>query len=283
MKANSYGKSRVRVTKVTRKPGLHQVRQMEVQAILHGAFEATYITGDNSSVVATDSIKNTVYAIASDADIDSVEQFGVRLASHFVTKYAHVSRATIDISEDLWDRIPTPSGPHPTAFVSRGGEKRTARVTLQRGGAPVVEGGIINLSVLRTAGSEFSNFVTDEFRLLADTKDRIFATVVTATWKYNSQTADFNANYRRIRDALLTIFSNHHSLSVQQTMHEIGLNAIRQCPEVEEISMLMPNKHHIPFDLSRLGNRHNKNEIFVATDEPHGTILETVCRARSKM
>ena len=283
MKANSYGKSRVRVTKVTRKPGVHQVRQMEVQAILHGAFEGTYITGDNSSVVATDSIKNTVYAVASDADIDSVEQFGVRLASHFVNKYAHVSRATIDISEELWDRIATPSGPHPTAFVSRGGERRTARVTLQRGAAPMIEGGIVNLSVLRTAGSEFSDFVTDEFRLLANSKDRIFATVVTSTWAYNTQTADFNATYRRIRDATLSIFGNHHSLSVQHTMHEVGVNAIRQCPEIEEIRMVMPNKHHIPFDLSRLGNRQNKNEIFVAVDEPQGMILETVGRARSKM
>lgn len=282
MKSNAYGKGGVRVTKVTRGKDRHTVTQLLCNVRLEGDFTETYLTGDNSKVIATDSIKNTVYALASEHPVDSIESFGIYVVNHFVQRYAQVRAARIEIIQDLWDRAATATGPHATAFVNRGGEKRVTTVELRRGGSPTIESGINGLSVLRTAGSEFANFVTDEFRTLPDTHDRIFATVVTARWRFNNSNAKFDTAYNNTRDAIVNVFANHHSLSVQQTMHVMGEMALRLSPDIEEINLVLPNKHHIPFDLSKL-RRANKNEIFVATDDPHGLIEETVTRARSRL
>jgi urate oxidase len=281
MKSNSYGKGIVRMTRLTRGTE-HKVFQVLCNVELEGDFEDSYTKGDNSKVVATDSMKNTIYALGADQDDNSAEDFGIRVCKHFISRYSHISKATIEIFQDLWDRVPTPSGPHPSAFSNRGNEKRYVKVSQSRGKTPTVQGGVVGLSVFRSAGSEFAKFVTDEFRTLPDTHDRIFATVVQAIWTYNALNIDFNATYRKMRSAMISVFADHHSLGVQHTMHEMGVAALKQCPEVEELSFVLPNKHHIPFDVSRLGGRKNRNEIFVATDEPHGQIKETIGRARSR-
>jgi urate oxidase len=47
---------------------------------------------------------------------------------------------------------------------------------------------------------------------------------------------------------------------------------------IDEMTMVMPNKHNLLVDLSRF-NQTNPNHIFVPTDEPHGTIEATIRRA----
>jgi urate oxidase len=271
--ANSYGKSDVRVTKVIRRADRHDLVELSVDVALEGDFDATYLTGDNSAVVATDSMKNTVYALARDHALESIESFGIDLARHFVSQYAQVRAARVEVRQHLWARI----GAHPHAFASAGNELRTCAVAASRS-STIVTAGLRDLLLLKTTDSAFAGFVRDEFTTLKETADRIFATSVTAAWRYASPDVDFNAAHASVRAALLETFASHVSLSVQQTLYAMGEAALAKCSQIGDIEITMPNKHRLLVNLAPLG-RANDNEVFVWTDEPYGNIYGRIERS----
>ncbi len=274
----SYGKSRVRLTKVTRHADRHDLREISVDITLEGDFEASYLAGDNRSVVPTDTMKNTVYGIAARHPLDAPESFGLALVEHFLTRHAHVSAATVAIEETPWRRIEGPDGTaHPHAFIAAGTARRTCHVRGDRG-IPCVEAGISGLTVVKTTDSAFRNFVRDEFTVLPDVDDRIFGTAVEARWRYRSgSTPDWNAVWSTACRTMVDVFAGHRSLAVQQTLHEMGQAVFAGCGDVEEISLEMPNQHRIPMDLAPFGLP-NTNSIFVTTSEPYGLIRATLQR-----
>ena len=267
---NAYGKSKVRLTRVTRHADRHDLKELSVAIQLEGDFARSYLDGDNSKVVATDSMKNTVYVLAKTLGVADVESFGLALARHFLQEYPQVTRAAIELDEQLWQRI------HPNAFVGGGGETRTCLVTGTRNGCRV-ESGLAGWLVLKTADSGFAGFVRDRYTTLPETTDRLFATMVTAAWLYTSASADWDASHRLIRGTLLDVFATHKSLGVQQTLYAMGEAALEACPHIEQIRLEMPNKHRILVNLQPFG-LDNKNEVFVATDEPFGLISGTVAQ-----
>jgi urate oxidase len=272
---NRYGKSRVRLVKVRRTGSRHDVVDLTVNVQLEGAFEAVFTEGDNTSCLATDTMKNTVYALARHDPLEHVEAFALRLADHFIAQPA-VASARISVAEDKWAHLAAGRDPDPHAFVKSGGEQWTAEVTRDRGGAQV-ESGLTNLVVMKTAGSAFSGFPRDQYTTLPETEDRILATSITASWRYREGTSAFGAR-DTIRDGLLAAFAAHRSRSVQHTLHAMGEAALAACADVTEITLALPNRHHLLVDLSPFG-LDNPNEIFVATDQPFGLIEATVKRA----
>lgn len=276
---NAYGKSNVRLTKVTRHPdGRHDLLEVSVDVELHGAFDASYTRGDNSAVVATDTMKNTVYALAKQHTFASIEQFGQLLASHFVANNKHVARATVSLSETPFQRIAVDGKPHPHAFAGGGSERRTATVVVTRE-STTISSGVDGLLVLKTTASAFKGFARDRYTTLKETDDRIFATILQMTWTYGGAApcADYNAAHARARDAALRVFATNFSDAVQQTLYQMGEAVLNVLPEAAEVALTMPNKHRLlanlaPFDLA------NDNEIFVTTDEPFGLIRGTVKR-----
>lgn len=281
--SQSYGKSRVRLTKVTRHPDRHDLAELAVDILLEGAFEPSYTSGDNTAVIATDTMKNTVYALAASHPLDSPESFAAALADHFVTGKEQVTAATVEIEEAAWERIVDRSGsPHRHAFVAAGGGRRTCRVR-QDQATVVVEAGIAGLAVVKTTDSAFRDFHRDGFTTLADTDDRIFGTVIEARWRYEPGLAgglpasDFNAAYAAVRGQLVEVFAHHKSLAVQQTLYEMAIAALAAAPMVIEIELEMPNQHRVPIDLTPFGLA-NENAIFVTTSEPYGLIRATVRR-----
>jgi urate oxidase len=273
---NSYGKSGIRLTKVVRTPQRHELFEMSVDIRLQGDFAASYERGDNRKIIATDSMKNTVYVLAKENSFDSIEQFALLLSGHFVSTYSQVSSARVDIAQTKWDRIALEEKAHPHAFVAGGSELRTASVS-KSGDKLVVGGGISNLQVLKTTDSEFTDFVTDRYRTLKDARDRIFATAIDANWTYKGAAEDFDGALGSIREALLKTFAGHHSLAVQQTLLKMGEAALAACASISQIELKMPNQHRIPFDPRPFGLENN-NEIFVPTDEPFGVITGLVKR-----
>jgi urate oxidase len=273
---NAYGKSGVRLTKVTRHADRQELKELTVNVQLEGDFASSYTEGDNSKVVATDSMKNTVYVLAADHPLTDVESFGQTMAKHFVEKYSQVTSSSVHIVEHLWQRIDCGGKPHPHSFVSAGNEKRTCTVHASKEKL-VIESGIENLVVLKTTDSKFSNFVRDEYTTLPDAEDRIFATTIDMVWTYSKPPATFNKTYETVRKTVLEVFANHLSLAVQQTLNEMGEAALKAVPEIEELTITMPNQHRIAFNLAPLGKQ-NKNEIFYATDEPFGLITGTLKR-----
>jgi urate oxidase len=271
---NRYGKSRVRLVKVRRSVNPHELVDLTIDVQLEGRFEMVYTDGNNAACLATDTMKNTVYALARQDPIESVEAFALRLASHFAAKPG-VILARINAAEHRWDRLAAGGRPHPHAFVQPGAEQWTAAVTNDASGPRVVSG-LTNLVVLKTTDSAFAGFPRDEYTTLPETEDRILATSLTAAWVYRPGTTNFGAR-STIRQAMVETFAAHRSQSVQHTLYAMGEAALGACDDVVEITLSMPNRHHLLVDLAPFG-LDNPNEIFVATDQPYGLIEATIRR-----
>jgi len=275
--SNSYGKSAVRLTKVKRLPDRHELVELEVSVELTGDFADSYLTGDNRLIVATDTMKNTVYALAAQHPIDAIEEFGQALASHFLANNPHVATATIGLAQTAWRRYAEGEKEHPHTFIGAGDHRRTARIVHTRGGTQTFAG-VADLLLLKTTDSAFKGFLRDAYTTLRETDDRIFATRLTAEWAYASGRHDYNALYDAALAAMINTFAHHMSLAVQQTMYVMGERAMEVVPAITSIDLEMPNQHRIPFNLEPLGLP-NRNEIFVTTSEPYGLIKAGLTRA----
>jgi urate oxidase len=278
---NTYGKSRVRLVKVTRRPDRHDVADLTVDVALEGDFTAAHVAGDNSGLLATDTMRNTVYALAQGHDdVDDIERFGLRLVEHFLAAGPRVTGARVRLAAHPWSRLTGAGGaPHPHAFRRGDGGDRVATVAGDAAGVSV-EAGIDGLVVLKTTGSGWEGFHRDGYTTLPETDDRIMATEVTARWTYRAPLSDvdFTTSWDAVRAIVLETFGDHYSPSVQFTLHRMGDAVLEGRPEVERISLSLPNKHHLLYDLSRFGLE-NDHEIFHATEEPYGLIEGTVERA----
>ena len=272
-----YGKSRVRVLKVFRAGAQHSVKELEVSVRLSGDFESSYTAGDNSRVILTDTMKNTVNVLAKDALGPETERFGVTLARHFLERYEQVRHVSIKIWERCWDRLNIAGAPHPHSFQQAQQARGTVRVTASAENVEVCSG-IEDLLILKSTGSSFKDYPKDEFTTLPETDDRIFATSLAATWKWASEPSAYPAANDAILAAMLATFALQHSPSVQTSLFQMGAAALGACAEIGQIHLAMPNKHYLPMDLSRFG-RENRNEIFLPTDEPSGQIEATLSRA----
>jgi urate oxidase len=276
--ANSYGKSEVRLVTVRRgadpaQP--HELRDVTLAIRLEGDFAAAYTQGDNSGVVATDTMKNTVYALAAEHPFDDIEDFGLALTDHLLQADPHVASARVELAEHLWERIEAAGAPHPHAFRRAGTERRTAVVTRCADTVRVLAG-IEDLVVMKTAKSAFEGFPRDRYTTLKETSDRLMATAVRATWRYSRPYVPFGHLWSEVRRILLETFADHDSRSVQHTLYAMG-EAVLETVDVEEIHLALPNRHHLPVDLTPFGLE-NRNEIFVATTEPYGLIEATLRR-----
>ena len=263
--------------KIARHGARHEIQNLTINIALEGDFDAIHIDGDNSMCLPTDTMKNTVYALAGQTlEIEALEVFGRRLAKHFLAANIQVSRVVIDISETGWKRMKFEDTEHTHSFVKGSGEMRTAKIRANREGV-IVESGVEDLIVLKTTGSGFAGYLKDEYTTLAETTDRIFSTAITAAWRYADAEAATDKMFDAIRQTILKVFSDHNSLSVQHTLYAIGGAILSDFAEIEEIAFSLPNIHCLPVDISKFGFE-NDNRIFVPTDEPHGLIEARLTR-----
>jgi urate oxidase len=260
---------------VHRHPDRHELKDVTVAIRFEGDFLAAYTDGDNQGVLPTDTMKNTVYALAAEHPFDDIEDFGLAFSDHFLSRNPRATRVGIELTEHLWEPIPVGDATHPHAFRQAGSERRTAEVTRDRQGVRVLAG-IEDLVVMKTAKSGFEGFPRDSYTTLKETSDRILATAVRATWRYSLPDIAFGILWHEVRRVLLETFAEHDSRSVQHTLYAMG-EAVVKSLDVEEIHLVMPNRHHLPVDLTPFGLE-NCNEIFVAPTEPYGLIEGTVRR-----
>jgi urate oxidase len=275
-----YGKARVRVLKVTRRGAKHSVKELEVAVALQGDFEASYTRADNRRVVATDSIKNTVNALAKKKLGAGNEEFGIVLGEHFLATYPQVSRVEITLRERCWERMVVNGRPHAHSFQEKGGARPLATVTATRRGNQIeaeVVSGVEDLLILKSTGSGFEKFLRDEFTTLPETKDRILATKLKAAWTYRTKPKRYAATNEKILSAMLATFARNYSPSVQATLFQMGEAALKAAREISKIHLEMPNQHCLLINLAPFGLE-NRNELFVPTDEPHGQIEGTITR-----
>jgi urate oxidase len=274
--SHHYGKARVRVLKVTRHGERHELKEVDVSVMLEGDFESSYTGGDNSLVVPTDTMKNTVQALAKDNLGEDIERFGLFLGRHFLAKYPQVTRATVRLAEHLWQRMTVDGQPHAHSFAEAGRARPFAEVTSARDGASV-ESGIEDQLILKSTGSGFLGFPKDEFTTLPETRDRILATNLRAAWQFSGEPTAYRAANERALAAMLQVFATRYSPSVQTTLFEMAQAALEAVPQIDRVRLTMPNQHCLLVNLAPFGLE-NANEIFVPTDEPHGQIEATVTR-----
>jgi urate oxidase len=271
---NNYGKARVRVLRVARQQGRHDIREMTVQVSFEGDFEAAHTKGDNRKILPTDTMKNTVYALARQHPVETIEEFGLHLIEHFLTYNPQVSRVRIESKENLWARLPLGEKPHASAFVRASDEKRTAVLSGTREGTKI-RAGIEDLIVLKTTNSAFDNFLRDPYTTLKDDRNRILSTVIRAHWLYPGEELEFGPVWHGVRQMLLETFAEHKSESLQHTLYAMGEAVLNNFENVREIHLSLPNKHFNLVDLGPLG-MDNPGEVYLPTDEPHGLIEATL-------
>ena len=272
----SYGKSCVRLSHLTREGDQHHFVQLTAEVLLDGDFDAAYSEGNNANVVPTDTMKNTVYAIAKLHGVKDIESFAIALAQRFVNNFEHVARADVAITQQLWERIDLDGSAHGHAFIGGGKEENTCHAVASDQLIDL-SSGVSGIQILKTTESGFSGFLKDEYTSLEETQDRIFATTITAEWACNQIEHDWTATRTTIRNLMLDVFCHNYSPSVQKTLYEMAESVLNACPEIDMISLNMPNQHHLLADIGKL-NLENENEVFVPTGEPFGVISATVSR-----
>jgi urate oxidase len=274
--ADQYGKAENRLVRIYRDTPRHEIRDVTVSTALRGDFAAAYLHGDQSKVLPTDTQKNTVYAFAKEHGLHAIEEYALTLARHFVDDLEPVHGARIAVDEFAWDRVPVGPEGHDHTWVRRGQDVRTTVVDVSGTGTEVVSG-LRDLVLLKSTGSEFAGFLKDGYTTLPETNDRIMSTALVAQWRYTQTDVDWDKVWADVRRIMLEQFATVHSLALQQTLWEMGKAVLEAHPEIGEINLQAPNKHHFVVDLSPFGLE-NPNEVFYAADRPFGLIEAKVTR-----
>ncbi|MFG2981678.1 factor-independent urate hydroxylase [Streptomyces sp. NPDC048258] len=286
---NQYGKAENRVVKITRDGDTHHIKDLNVSVALSGDMDDVHYSGSNANVLPTDTTKNTVYAFAKEYGIESAEQFGIHLARWFVNSQEPIQKARIRIEEYAWDRIATSdanskfigSDEVNHSFVRQGAETRVTQITYDGQNWEVVSG-LKDLVVMNSTNSEFWGYVKDKYTTLKEAYDRILATQVSARWRFNwsddeQRMPNWEKSYAETRKHMLQAFAETYSLSLQQTLYQMGSRIINHRSEIDEVRFSLPNKHHFLVDLEPFGLK-NDNEVYFAADRPYGLIEATVLR-----
>jgi urate oxidase len=311
--ANSYQQDNVRLYKVHRdeKTGVHTVNETTVCVLLEGDIDVSYVPpptsklpphhgtnkklhsytkADNSVIVATDSIKNTIYLLAKQNPVTPPELFGSILATHFPAKYSHIHGAHVKIVTHRWTRMTVDNKPHPHSFYRDGTETRNVEVHYHRDAGITVRSAIQGLTVLKSTGSAFHGFVRDEYTTLGETWDRILSTDVDAIWEWanfkdleavRKAVPAFDKAWEDARNITLETFAKDYSASVQATMYKMSEQILAAVPLVEHVTYSLPNKHYfeIPMEWHKgLKNTGKDAEVYAPQSGPNGLINCTVSR-----
>ncbi|XLS82290.1 hypothetical protein HN51_048121 [Arachis hypogaea] len=311
-----HGKERVRVARVWKtKEGKHYVVEWRVGISLLSDCVNSYLRDDNSDIVATDTMKNTVYAKAKEcSEILSVENFAIELAKHFISFYRQVTTAIVNIVEKPWERIIADGQPHMHGF-KLGSERHTVEAIVKKSGALQLTSGVEGLSVLKTTKlsmlyrnlyfdfdiifpSGFEGFIRDKYTALPETRERMLATEVTGLWRYSYESLSsvpqkplyFVERYDDVKRVLLETFFGPpnvgvYSPSVQNTLYQMARATLNRFPDIDSVQLKMPNIHFLPVNISNTGGQIVKfnDDVYLPTDEPHGSIQATLSRFWSKM
>jgi urate oxidase len=274
--SKTYGKSGVRVMRVSRAGARQEVRELTVQAMLEGDFDRAFTHADNSTSLCTDTMKNVVNIVAREELTAGPEDFGVAVAKRLLERYHSVEKATVTAHETVWRRLEIDGAEHPHAFTLDANGKPFARVVMT-GSATSVESGQSGFTFLKSTQSGWASYIKEPYTTLAETDDRIAATAMEATWRWSAAPAGYATANKRILDAMLKVFAATYSHSVQDSLYRMGMAALEAVPEIAGITLACPNKHYLLANLAPFG-MDNPNHVFVATDEPHGQIECTVGR-----
>ncbi|KAJ8408496.1 hypothetical protein AAFF_G00259100 [Aldrovandia affinis] len=278
-----YGKNIVKVLHIRREGTHHYIIELKADVQLTLKTRKDYLNGDNSDIIPTDTIKNTVHGLAKLKGVSTIEQFALDICEHFLTSFKHVTRAKVNIEEAPWRRLEKNGVEHSHAFIYSPESWRFCDVEQHLDEIPVIHAGIRDIKVLKTTQSGFENFFVDKFTTLKEAKDRCFCTSVYARWRYNThKDVPFDSAWKTVRNTIVEKFAGpydrgEYSPSVQKTLYDTQVLVLSRVPQVEEIEIIMPNQHYFTIDMTKIGLT-NKDEVLLPLDSPSGNITGTVRR-----
>ena len=278
--ANRYGKAEVRLVHVARGAGAggqDLIRDWNISSSLSGDLAGSHLTGSNEHVYATDSQKNKAYALARELGARRAAG-GVRDGARLVLRLLPGADQPgpdrdrrVRLDADRRHRVLLRPLRRPGADHRRCTSTTTAGVS--------VVSGLKDLTVMNTTASEFWGYPKDGYTTLPETKDRILATSVNASWRFAPAAVaaglDWDAAFATAKATILATFAGTYSYSLQQMLFAIGGELIEAVPGVCEVRLALPNKHHYIVDLSPFGLE-NDREVYLAGDRPYGLIEGTV-------
>ncbi len=273
---NSYGETRVRLLRVVRQEGRHDVKEVTLGINFVGGFEAAHTKGDNRQILPADTMKNTVYALARQYPVEAIEEFCSHLMEHFLTYNPQVTRVRLEAAENIWARIPHGGKPHATAFTRSSAERRTAMLAGSREGV-TVRAGIEDLVVLKTTKSGFEGFLRDPYTTAKDDHDQILSTSIRADWLYDGSEIEYGPVWHGVRQTLVETFAEHDSRSLQHALYAMGEAVLANFDPIREIHLALSHRHYNLADLTAFG-MDNPSEVFLPMDDPHAVTEATLRR-----
>ncbi len=277
---NSYGKSAVRLAKVTRYADGHDFKEIHANIQLEGDFDSVYTEGSNAQVLPTDTMKNTIFALAKDHPLNTIEDFGLYLTKYFLSNNPQVSAVTIDLAQIRWERMVNGTFVEPYTYIAGSNEQQITNIRRSRSEGVTIHSGIRGMRILKTTKSSFEGYIVDKFTTLPPAADRILATEMEAVWLYSrSENVDFQEVRNKIRQEMCSIFAEHHSDSLQQSLYLMGEVVLKNVGIVDKISFKMPNLHYLPINLLPF-DMENNNDLFVASGDAFGYITGTLSREK---
>lgn len=290
---SSYGKQLVKFLKVkkdAKNPQKQEVLEATVRVLLKGDFDVSYTEADNSPIVPTDTVKNTILVEARTHDVFPIERFAAHLAQHFITKYSHVSSVNVNIVQAKWTKYAVNGKIHDHSFIKDGADKRITDLVYSRNGDFTLSSSLKDLTVLKSTGSGFVNYNVCDYTTLKPTEDRILSTDVECGWKFDHRKIGSIKNIEKLADSgvfddyfalvskvTLDRFALENSPSVQATMYNMCGDILKSAPYIYNVSYTLPNKHYILFNLEWKG-LDNDNVLFYPSSDPSGLIKCTVGR-----
>jgi len=241
-----YGKGDViayRLNRDSRTPaGQNPVFGASVLMLLYGdAFWPTYTTGDNSSLIATDSMKNFIQRETMNFVGYDLEGYCAFLAEKFLKQYPQVEGLQVSADQIPYEPLDRAK---PVTFFPSGPDRARAQVELGHKGFIEVKSAIRGFKLLRLSGSAFKGFVRDEYTTLPDLHDRPLYMWLDLEWSYTRPEDGFagGAATARARQIVHEVFSSFESGSIQQVIYQMGARLLAEIPSMAEVHLEANNR-----------------------------------------
>lgn len=243
-KRSYYGKGEVTVYRLHRDghapPGQRALFGANVLMLVYGdAFWPTYATGDNTGLIATDSMKNFIQRESLRFDGDDLADFCRFIGAAFGDRYPQVEGVQVSATE-----MPYAPIDGSIAYAPSGPERATARVELSQNGVIEAVAGLRGFKLLRLAGSAFHGFVRDEYTTLPDITNRPLHMWLDLEWRYTTVDAAFGQNgvTPQVRETVKEVFRAFESGSIQQVIYRMGTELLDTVPAIAEIHLEAQNR-----------------------------------------
>lgn len=272
--STSYGESRLRLLRILRHGDRHDPKDVTVALRFEGDFAPAFRHGEAVGLPPGEAVKNLVHRVAAEQDFAEIEELGLEICGRIMAGHPTIGLTRVELSEGHWARLEAGGKAQGQAFTPGGAERRTASIT-SNGSQVAVSSGIDNLILLRTAGLGTAQRAIQQDDGMTDGVQGLLIAALTVRWSYSSGDIAFKTYRQGVRAAIIETFAWHATRSVQHTLYAIAEVILATYQEISVVTLTLQERPYRPVDLLEM----ERNDLFVARDEPLGIVEVTVERS----